>query len=366
MRIVFYPDTLVKNKYIERMIRALQSNFVELVNKDSSILQIMKLSLFWRIGKGVKIFHFNWLLTSISKKSMKNYLVSFLLFLWFILIKCLGCKVIWTVHNKYPHDCKNKKLIRLYRRFLFFVSDRIIIHSRDTKRFIASIMQNRQIMNKVVYVPHGNYIGCYRNPGIDARNRMGIPANAFVFLHIGLIKPYKNIDVLMTVFASLSLPNTRLLIAGYVASTQYQAYLNRLAAENVNILFFPQFIPDDEIGEIINSGDIIILPYAKESFINSGSLYLSLSFSKPVIIPDIGIARDFSASDFIFTYSYKNREDHYIELKKIIDSIYTTYSHDKTRLKLLGQTGYDYVNRNNNWNDIGAALYEIYQSSLGR
>ncbi|MBN2439752.1 MAG: glycosyltransferase family 4 protein, partial [Spirochaetales bacterium] len=331
-----------------------------------NIMKILKYSLIWRVKKNIKIFHFNWLLSLLNKKTLNNYYLSFILFLWLIVLKCLGCKIIWTVHNRLPHDCRNKNLVILFRKFLIIISNRIIIHSHSTRQFISTIIHNKSIDKKIIYIPHGNYINIYKNSGNNKRKQLKIEENTFVFLHIGLIKPYKNIDLLMNAFSSLALPNSKLLIAGHAVSPSYQKYLENIAAKLDNIIYIPKFIPDDELGEFINSGDVILLPYAKESFINSGNLYLSLSFAKPVIIPDIGIAQDFYIHDFIFKYTYLDNNDHFTNLKTMINSVYIKYSQNKNELHLLGQKGYEYIKKYNDWNHVGKKLYEVYKSTLSR
>ena len=68
----------------------------------------------------------------------------------------------------------------------------------------------------VVVVPHGNYIERYPNhiSRQEALQQLDLPGGEFVYLFLGLLRPYKGVEDLIDAFNKLAPPTGRLLIVG--------------------------------------------------------------------------------------------------------------------------------------------------------
>ncbi|MGC8839497.1 MAG: glycosyltransferase, partial [Anaerolineae bacterium] len=138
--------------------------------------------------------------------------------------------------------------------------------------------------------PHGNYIGAYPQGCTrqEARARLGLPEEAFVFLGLGGLRPYKGVEELLAAFRALEAvePQAWLVVAGHAHDP---AYAHRLAAGLAGcerVRFVPAHIPDDEVQVYMAAADFAVFPYRRAT--TSGAAILALSFGVPVIAPALG------------------------------------------------------------------------------
>jgi glycosyltransferase involved in cell wall biosynthesis len=134
---------------------------------------------------------------------------------------------------------------------------------------------------------HGNYIGAYPDKCTrgEARRRLAVDQDAFVFLSLGQVRPYKGLDDLVSAFAQLPGQELRLLIAGNPHDAAYGQALVASAAGDSRMRVDLRFVPDDEVQYYMRAADACVLPY--HSATTSGAAILALSFGRPVIAPDI-------------------------------------------------------------------------------
>ena len=137
-------------------------------------------------------------------------------------------------------------------------------------------------------IPHGHYIDCYPNEiGREAaRDRLGLPADAFVYLALGLMRPYKGLEELAPAFRSLPDRDVVLLLAGKPSPASYAETLARLTVGDPRIRLIPQFVPPQDVQLYLNAADICVLPYRQIT--TSGAALLAFSFGAPVLAPRIG------------------------------------------------------------------------------
>jgi glycosyltransferase involved in cell wall biosynthesis len=169
-------------------------------------------------------------------------------------------------------------------------SDAVIAHSRAARE----LLEDRYgPLPRCVVVPHGSYIGLY-GPLRDraaSRAALGLPAAGPVLLNLGTLRPYKNVEHLIDVFATLS-PETRgtLLVAGAAKSAAYVEELRRRAAAVPGVELRATYIPDDQLPVYLAAADIVVLPY--RSLLTSGILLWALSYARPVVAPAFGPVRE--------------------------------------------------------------------------
>ena len=143
--------------------------------------------------------------------------------------RVLGYRLVWTVHQVYPHESIDRALDRRGARLLARACHLLISHDRSTAAQAQSELRTTQT---VVVLPHGSYIGVYPEgrPRAEVRSELGLPQDSFVFLCFGELRPHKEIDLLLAAFSSVSLANPRLLVAGN-AKNQSMRSMVRAASE---------------------------------------------------------------------------------------------------------------------------------------
>jgi beta-1,4-mannosyltransferase len=195
-----------------------------------------------------------------------------------------GGRVAYTAHNLDPHETANAPELRALRAIMR-VADVVHAHDRATADELARRFGRRE---GVRIIPHGHYQSAYPNEvtRADARAALQIPQDAFVYVSVGLLRPYKGLEELLPAFRSLEDRNARLLVAGKAGDPLYLDSLTALAAGDSRIRLEPRFVPGDELQLFFNAADIAVLPYRQIT--TSGAAMLAFSFGAPVVAPTIG------------------------------------------------------------------------------
>lgn len=361
MKVLAYPKD--KNPYQELLYSEVRKQGVEvtylILLTKSHILGMMILPLqliYYRI-RGYNIFHLHWLYdfnlaTNIPLlKAISKFFYTFYIVTQIFLIKILGYKLIWTIHNLIPHESQFLNDL-LVTKFLASISDICTVHSLSTK----SQMEHLNIkFCRLEVVPHGSYLGYYKNTisKAEARRKLHINNNDFVFLFFGQLRNYKGIPDLLEHFKKIAPINNhfKLIIAGSCLDDNilrtiilYKKSLGySLAINLVNI-------PDEDIQMYMNASDVVVFPFKKVT--TSGSLLLAMSFGKPIIYPK----EFFSELPDDLGYVYEN----IAELSTVMEKV----SQDP----ILAQKGINaraYAEKFS-WSEIAEKTYKMYESQLSK
>lgn len=303
-----------------------------------------------------KIFNFNWYENINSKK--EYYLHSCAI----DILRVAGKKIVYTIHNKKPHDSSNVWAIKLMRK-MCQVADSIVGLCPDTLEVIKSISPGCE--NKLVVIPHPNYIYNYSADECeDLRSTFGFSEDDLVLLFLGFISPYKNLELIIELIKSNELSNTKLLIAGKPCSDKYREDLTKLIGNTDKIKCDFRYIPDEEIVSYYRTCNVVILPYQKNSSLNSGAVYLSFSLKKTVICPDIGTINALSDKSFVYWYHYESDEEHTEQLRNKIIEVCDDYAENPQIVEQKGLRAFDYMNTIHNDEIIKGKYAKLYRSLL--
>ncbi len=289
MRVVFFWEAAglsltEANPYGGLLARGLATVGVELVAGHAEDLTESWL----RANQGqVAVLHFNWPHymyhgeTLAERVERAAALVSNL-----ALARALGYKIIWTVHNLYPHDSGHFALDRLVRLALTQFATAIIAHCNYARQQVADHFQRR---DQVFVIPHGHFIDAYPNTlsRAEARRQLGLSADHFVYCFFGNVRLYKGIEQLLDVFHSLPGDHLRLLLAAKIY-TEYGTQLVEQARQiDPRIVVQPSnFFATEEFQRFFNAADVGVFPFV--NVLTSGSVITALSFGLPVITPAVG------------------------------------------------------------------------------
>jgi glycosyltransferase involved in cell wall biosynthesis len=315
MKISFSPFESKDNKYVDIMLNIIQS--IEGIEVYPFVWK--KFFLFSNNIWSADIVWLNWYETNTG--TLKGILKITVLFL---LKKLNRKKIIYTLHNKKPHDLRKTCFLKLFQNSIYYFSDIIVIHSKLSEQEIS--VKYRQ---KIQYIPHPNYIEEYGS--IIANEQTNTKLN---LLFWGQIRPYKNIELLINAVSQFSCEEVELTIAGSSNSQEYQRkIMNLIKHKNIKSVF--KFIDNDEINVFISPYDLLILPYDTGSSLNSGMVILSFSYSKTVICPNIGTISDMENKKFL-SYTYSNKKEH---IEKLVKQIQKAIDLKRSNINIFNEWG---------------------------
>jgi glycosyltransferase involved in cell wall biosynthesis len=240
-----------------------------------------------RIVRGrYDVWHLHW------PERVANRLLRVPLFVALVLLaRARRMRLVWTVHNVEGHLCRHPRVERGLMRWLSHRLDGIVALSAAG----AGLAQQRYPAlddAPTAVVPHGHYVGRYRN-GIRrevARVLLQLAESDRVIVFVGRIETYKGVDRLVGEFTRLPDEDVRLVVAGEVASPQLREAIEEAAGADGRVRLFLDEVTDEELQVFLNAADLVALPY--ERILNSGSALLALSFGRPVLVPAAGAMAD--------------------------------------------------------------------------
>ncbi|MEZ4734394.1 MAG: glycosyltransferase [Caldilineaceae bacterium] len=235
----------------------------------------------------VNILHFNWphylyqAATLEERVTRAAELVSNL-----ALARSLGYKVVWTVHNLYPHESDHYALDRLVRLALTHLATAVITHCDHARRLVQ---QHFHRTENLFVIPHGHFIDVYPNTisRAAARRQLGIGDAHFVYLFFGNVRRYKGLDGLVETFRHLPGETLTLLLAAKVYNDYGDHFIAQARHADPRIVIHPsRFFANEEFQLFFNAADVGVFPFV--DVLTSGSTITALSFGLPVIVPAVG------------------------------------------------------------------------------
>ena len=268
-------------------VRNIHHNLNQQKNPIYLLLQISRLWLIW-----IKIIFF--LLWDIPHVIHFQCLIDKKRDFYFIkLLKTIGFNIVYTAHDLLHHDDNSQMDQSLYRK-IYYISDKIIVHSENNKKDIVAIFKIDP--NKVYIIPHGNYDLFYKDKNVTkyiAREKIGITNRKKVILFFGLIRRYKGLEYLVSAFQKIKgeLDNTILLIVGKIYdgnNEDFKFYLNLInqISHEDDILCINEYVPLEKTNSYFLASDVVVLPYIKTY--TSGVLLAAYAAGRPVIVTDTG------------------------------------------------------------------------------
>jgi len=289
MKVLFLPyyDT---NPYQDELARGLEEWDVSVETGDhTDPLPITQAIL---RGGRPDVLHLHWAHPLLVARSrLLSVLLGIRLLAEVCLARLWGIRVVWTVHNLYHHDRPDPPVERPFRRAIARISDEVIVHGPSARERVVEEYGFSE--RDPVAVPHGNYVDYYENrvSRAEARAKLGIDDDAFVFLYIGNVRPYKNVPELVDTFRGIEAADARLLVAGIPpADDGVRADLVDRCRRDDRVRGHLEFVPDDEIQHYMNAADAVVFPFS--DVLTSGSVLLGMSFGRPVVAPRLGTVPD--------------------------------------------------------------------------
>lgn len=250
------------------------------------------------------IFHYHWPEFFINRRNVCVRLARMLAFAAIVLfVRMRGLKVVWTVHNLFPHDAYAEKSIFRYMTWFIGRCDGLIFLSHASVRQFFDFYRIEKPPRWAV-IPHGDYRSFFAPPPpkAQARQALGLPQDKTILMFFGAIRPYKNVETLLSVFSGMERDDLFLVVAGKISPRMtHLEDIKRAARDNVR--FFTDFIPNEDVPLYLSAADIVVLPY--KDILNSGSALLALTFDRRVIVPALGSIQELQGDvgdEWVFSY----------------------------------------------------------------
>jgi glycosyltransferase involved in cell wall biosynthesis len=190
--------------------------------------------------------------------------------------------LVLTSHDILPREPRPGQLAaqrRCYERF-----DAIVVHSqRGREQLVGELGVAAE---RVHVIAHGafSYLA-EREPGAPPPTPPH-ETDKPVVLMLGLLRPYKGIDVLLDAWRGVDgqapIEDAELWIAG-LPKMDLRA-LRRATPHGVR--FDARFIDERELPAYFERADLVVLPYLQAD--QSGVLFTALAFGKPLLLSDVG------------------------------------------------------------------------------
>lgn len=298
------------NSYMKNFYAPILNNHTEFIIKNIRYWHYPLLLIKLLAGEK-SIIHQHWY----DFSSIKSFLLLIWKHFWFMLYRLFGGHIVWTVHNKYPHNKKYISANKILRKHLAKITERIHVHCDSAV----------EIMSEILNVPKDKFF-IVKHPPYDAEiisKKMSIELLAKkymltnvsetekIFLMFGQIAEYKGIIEVINIIKNCNF-NKRLLIVGTLKGGNELYYEKMLKSTldvgNINIVC--KFIPDSDVQYFINAADILVFNY--NDILTSGGVLLALSYNKIVFAPNIGCISDIESDNLLKFNSYA-------ELTKLIE-----------------------------------------------
>lgn len=354
--IKFVPSTSSSNKHVE-ILKTLMSSDKYIVKNSNDRL------------RKCHIVNLNWYEGGVDRKPLiKGSTIFLLKFLMLVKYKLFRTKIIYTIHNTVPHDSQNPKISKMFMSIIIWFADIVVIHSKNSL-FYLDFLDHHRVGKKLEYVPLPNYINSYdydesENIRVsEFRNRY---RNHLFVLYFGLVRPYKNIELLVEVSERFLDKKIKFLIIGEPESNKYKDNLENIirnSKNEKNIFTIFEFIEDKYLKSIFSLIDIVCLPYDIKSSLNSGAIILSLSMKRTTLSPKISTLDDYE-NDFFYSYNYNSTQEHKLELEKKLNEVYNDYLSGSLGKK--HQLAYDSVLKVNSHEIIKNSYYSIFEKLISK
>ncbi|WP_293848627.1 glycosyltransferase family 4 protein, partial [Steroidobacter sp.] len=276
LRVLMFPKH-GDNPYIRSLVSSLEHSGVQI--DDFSFIRALQ--------QRYDVLHIHWPDLHLQARSSVRVMAKHArLALLFVLLRLRKTRIVWTVHNLKPHERHLRLGELLFPIWFPRLCTHVIAltkHGLDSARAIYPGLRNKA----AAVIPHGHYRDAYGPPlpRASCRDQLGL-AHRFTFLFIGHIRNYKNVPRLIEAFRGLERQDVQLVIAGQPGQMTNVDELRALAAGDDRIHLRLEFVPDDKVPLFVGASDLVVLPF--EAILNSGSVFLALSFNRAVLAPNLG------------------------------------------------------------------------------
>jgi glycosyltransferase involved in cell wall biosynthesis len=297
VKVLFAPD-YDSNPYQANLRDALAARDVAVESAAwGRVAPLLVSYLRWR---DVDVLHLHWLHEYFHARSRPVFYVrAALLLAQLVVLRFLGVRVVWTLHNllahEFPFPAAEARLKGLFVRRL---CDGVVAHCEAAvDRAVETYDLPEATRERMHVVPHGHYLSNYETEGsrAAARDVLDLSAEATVLLYFGMIRPYKNVPRLIETFSRVGGPDERLVVAGTPQTDALREEVAALATADDRVHTRLEYVPDADVRRYMLAADAVVLPF--RDTLTSGSAVLAMSYGRAFVSPRVGCLPELVGDD---------------------------------------------------------------------
>lgn len=205
-----------------------------------------------------------------------------------MLLYLLRKKLVFTLHDPFPHSAKNNREFEFCRKLAFrWIPKIILLNDAQTEKFceVYKFPRNRLFQARLGKYDCINYLS--EKSSSSQENLVGLPESLRgqkYILFFGLIAPYKGVEFLLQAFGKLQQkhPDIKLLIAGsgrlYFDESLYRG--------NANVVLMNHYVPLAQLASLLKNALLTVCPYKDAT--QSGVVQTAFSMGTPIVASDVG------------------------------------------------------------------------------
>jgi glycosyltransferase involved in cell wall biosynthesis len=184
--------------------------------------------------------------------------------------------VVWTAHDVLPFDRTDADRARFAA--IYRAADLVIVHSRAAADELHEVSGVEPFpVNHVAPRPVGG------SDRLEARRRLGLPAEGRILAALGFVRRYKQYGLLAEVWEQLGTAAPLLLVQGEVMDESERPALERLERTGRAVVR-PSYASETDLELAVVAADALLLPYETSS--ESGLLHQARALGVPVLSSD--------------------------------------------------------------------------------
>ena len=205
-----------------------------------------------------------------------------------MLLYLLRKKLVFTLHDPFPHSAKNNREFEFCRKLAFrWIPKIILLNDAQTEKFCETYKFPR---GRLFHARLGKY-DCINylseKSSSSQENLVGLPESLRgqkYILFFGLIAPYKGVEFLLQAFGKLQQkhPDIKLLVAGsgklYFDESLYRG--------NANVVLMNHYVPLAQLAGLLKNALFTVCPYKDAT--QSGVVQTAFSMGTPIVATDVG------------------------------------------------------------------------------
>lgn len=306
MQVLYLPGYSSGNPYLRQLQSHLADEDVDvIIPEGTSTTSVFGLFSILPVLSAVReygqpdVLHLHWIHPFIVPEGRADWLsiplaVQFILEL--LVLKALGVRIVWTVHNLRDHERRVDRVEMIVRHLLGRIADGIVVHGESVvDTVIEAYRLPQRSREKFAAIQHGHYFENYPNEvtRAQAREFLGLEEDQTAYVYFGRIRPYKNVPGLIETFRQLEDENARLFVVGKPNTDELAAEVEALAADDDRINIILEFVDEADVQHYMNGADTVVLPFSE--ILTSGSTILAMSFGRAVVVPNLGCVSELTA-----------------------------------------------------------------------
>lgn len=282
LRVLFAPDYREGNPYQHLLSEALSKHGVE-VEFLSNYRRVLPLAR-GSAAFAPDIVHLHWPESYFSRRGDawdRLRVLRYPLDYW---LTARRIPIVVTAHNLLPHNRGQEAGVFRNIRLTMQKAAAVFAHAIPAREMLADTFDIPE--GRIEVIPFGDHAVTLGEPMElgEARQALGLPAQATICLMFGTISPYKGIEEVVRLWSEARIPH-RLVIVGPVVSGEYAEAVRSAAAgaPSIDLRLSPDWLDDAALRIWLSASDCVIFNY--KSIFTSGAGALARSFGVPSVMP---------------------------------------------------------------------------------